>query len=110
MSDPSSFTLVEIQFRKGSQAMYVKSDFNNEDYKEIHFFKESFVRSKHYLSFPQPQLSKRGIASKKKQGIINCLIGVTRKERAFWENLHVDESSRNLCAERDEGEKHKSKI
>ena len=48
-------TLVEIQFRKGSQAMYVKSDFNDVDHKEIHFLKESFVRSKHHLSFPQKE-------------------------------------------------------
>ena len=97
---PLLSTLVEIQFRKGSQAMFVKRDFDEEDYEEVHFLKESSVKSKKNLSFPESKSSKRGITSKK-DGIFSCLVGVTQKERSFWENLHVNNSSKNLCIECD---------
>ena len=96
---PLLSTLVEIQFRKVSQAMFVKRDFDEEDYEKVHFLKERSVRSKQNLSFSEPKSSTRRITSKKKDGILGCLVGITQKERSFWENLDVNESSKILCTE-----------
>ena len=46
------------------------------DYEKVHFLKESSVRCKQNLSFPELKSSKSGITSKKEDGILGCLVGV----------------------------------
>ena len=57
--------LVEIQFRKGSQAMYVKQSFNQE-YQQVNFLQPSVIKSKRNMIFPDHKTSRRGITSAKK--------------------------------------------
>ena len=97
-------SLVEMKFLKGKKNMFVKTSFNQYLYKEIDFLQPKFVKTNKWKSFPEAVTERRGIASKKKNGIIGILKGVTMEKKAMWMEMYVNEAVPGLATGRDEGE------
>ena len=59
--------IVEVQFKKGNTSIFVKKSFEDE-YVELNFLKNKFVKVGGASTFPQPVTQRRGITSQKKKG------------------------------------------
>ena len=82
----------------------------NQEYQQVNFLQTSVIKSKRNMIFPDHKTSRRGITSAKKDGILECLLGVSDTERPFWENLCINETVRNLCFEREKEDEEPEKI
>ena len=94
--------IIEVQFKKDNTSMFVKKYFEDE-YAEVNFLKNKFVKVDGANTFPQPVTQRRGITSQKKNGIIRVLKGVPQEKVIFWSSLAVNEDVPDLQESRDRG-------
>ena len=83
-----------MKFLKGKKNIFVKTSFSQDLYIETNKWK----------SFPEIVTERRGITSKKKNGIIGILKGGTMEKKAMWMEMYVNEAVPHLATGRDEGE------
>lgn len=86
-----------VQFRKGSNKMFYKSDLEQEEFRELSVLRKNFI-----LSLPDKLPSCRGVNSKKKDMILKELLPyMAPRKQIFWQNLSTSESDDlgKCCAE-----------
>ena len=83
--------------------LFYKTSFLNHAYIALDFLKPSFIKQDGLKKFPEPLNERRGITSTKRYKIISVLRGVPQAEISFWINIPCNETSLNLCSEREKG-------
>lgn len=85
--------IVEVRFIKGEQEFFYKTNFRDAEYKQT----KNLIKRKADLNLPKPLTTLRGVATKKKEGIMKALVPAMKPSRKlFWENLMTSESSPDL--------------
>ena len=73
---PLMGSIVEVQFKKGSNILHCKESFLEERYTTANFLHPSFLKKGGLKTFPTPSTEDRGITQSKRGNIVNMLIGV----------------------------------
>lgn len=94
--------IVSVQARRGSFDLYYKTTHKDEGYEALNFLQQKCLKMKNIPKPPQKS-SPRGITEHRKQEIIQKLCPLMpSNRRLFWENLPINNTSRNLALNDDE--------
>lgn len=87
--------IVAIKFVKESESIYVKTNYNDEEYRPYNVLKKNAS-----LALPEHIQTARGISTEKKETIINRLVSkMTETRRLFWINLPENNNAADLLNE-----------
>lgn len=94
---PKLHTIKVVQFRKGSNKMFSKTNIDDEEFSESLFARMDLIKD-----FPKPVKSATGLNLPKKEKICKDLVPLMpARKRLFWTEMKTSKTAKDLCSNRD---------